>query len=68
MKYTLHCKSYIYKKELTEDTKRKLLLGDLLLSKVENGQWSEENLLSELDTFLTKDIDRKLFGLSEKSI
>ena len=60
-------KSSISKKERAEDTKRKLLLGDLLLSKVENGQWSQENLLSELDGFLTRDIDRKLFGLAEKA-
>ena len=59
-------KSTISKKERTEDTRRKILLGSLLMAKVENGQWSQENLLSELDGFLTRDIDRKLFGLAEK--
>ena len=60
-------KSSISKKERTEDTRRKILLGSLLMAKIENGQWSQENLLGELDGFLTRDIDRKLFGLSEKS-
>ena len=60
-------KSSISKKERAEDTRRKILLGSLLLAKVENGQWSQENLLGELDGFLTRDIDRKLFGLTEKA-
>jgi len=60
-------KSSISKKERTEDTRRKILLGSLLMAKIENGQWSQENLLSELDGFLTRDIDRKLFGLTEKT-
>ena len=59
-------KSSISKKERTEDTRRKILLGSLLMAKVENGQWSQENLMGELDGFLTRDIDRKLFGLPEK--
>jgi len=59
-------KSSISKKKRTEATKRKVLLGELLMSKVEKGQWSKENLLSELDGFLTKDSDRKLFGLEVK--
>ena len=59
-------KSTISKKERTEDTRRKILLGSLLMAKVENGQWSQENLMGELDGFLTRDIDRKLFGLPEK--
>ena len=59
-------KSSISKKERAEDTRRKILLGSLLLAKIENGQWSQENLLGELDGFLTRDIDRKLFGLAKK--
>ena len=60
-------KSTMSKKERAEDTRRKILLGSLLMAKVENGQWSQENLISELDGFLTRDIDRKLFGLAEKA-
>ena len=60
-------KSSISKKERAEDTRRKILLGSLLLAKIENGQWSQESLLGELDGFLTRDIDRKLFGLNERA-
>ena len=42
-------KSAISKKERTEDTRRKILLGSLLMAKIENGQWSQENLLGELE-------------------
>jgi len=59
-------KSSISKKKNTSATKRHVLLGKLLISKVEKGEWSKENLLSELNTFLTKDSDRKLFGLESK--
>lgn len=47
------------KKKRSDDTRRKILLGSVLLNHVTNEQW-----LPLLEKHLTKDADRALFGLS----
>ena len=52
------------KQKAKEDTERKIVAGELLLSLVDSGEWSRERFLSRLDTILTDSRKRELFGLS----
>ena len=52
------------RKERKEDTRRKILVGALLLARVEQGRFSEKELQGWLDEALTRADDRALFGLS----
>ena len=45
------------------DTRRKILAGALLLAKVESGDFDSRTFKRWLDKALTRDDDRKLFGL-----
>jgi hypothetical protein len=47
-----------------EDTRRKILIGALVMARVQQGRFSEGELKSWLDEALTRADDRKLFGLS----
>ena len=47
-----------------EDTRRKILVGAIVLAKVEHGEISEAQLHQWLSEFLTRPDDRALFGLS----
>jgi hypothetical protein len=55
-------------KESTEDrkrdTRRKIVLGAVLLEMVKSGDWSEEKLHNLLERKLTRPRDRELFGLT----
>ena len=44
-----------------EDTRRKIILGALIMEIMKKGELDEKKILKKLDSFLTKDIDRKLF-------
>ena len=46
-----------------EDTRRKILLGALLMEMMENSELDKNKIKKRLDSFLTRDIDRKLFDL-----
>ena len=46
-----------------EDTRRKILLGTLMMEMMKKGELDEKKILKRLDGFLTKDLDRKLFEL-----
>ncbi len=50
-----------------EDTRRKILLGTLVMEMMKKGELDEKKIRKRLDGFLTKDIDRKLFNLSVKN-
>lgn len=50
-------------KEKKEDTRRKILLGAYFLDKLRN-DGTLDTIKKELDSFLTRNSDRKLFGLS----
>jgi large subunit ribosomal protein L7/L12 len=45
------------------DTRRKVLLGALVLAMVEKGEWPQEKVDSALARFLTRPQDRALFHL-----
>lgn len=55
-------------KESTEDrkrdTRRKIVLGAVLLEMVKSGDWSKEKLHNLLERKLTRPRDRELFGLA----
>jgi hypothetical protein len=50
--------------ERKRDTRRKILIGGVVLSKVKRGEWSQEKLKTLLDNELKADRDRELFGFS----
>ena len=47
-----------------QDTRRKVLVGAVILARVERGEWPRDKLLALLDSHLTRADDRALFGLS----
>ena len=50
--------------ERKKDTRRKILLGALMMDMMKKGELDEKKILKRLDSFLTKDTDRKLFDFS----
>ena len=52
------------KRQRSADTRRKILVGAVILAKVERGEWPQERLRELLDPALTRVDDRALFGLS----
>ena len=50
-----------------EDTRRKILLGALMMEMMKKGELDEKKIMKRLDRFLSKDIDRQLFDLPAKS-
>ncbi len=54
-------------KKRKEETRRKILLGALVQHLIKTGYWSESEIYKQLDKFLGKPIDRKLFNLPEQS-
>lgn len=50
-----------------DDTRRKILLGALVMDLSEKGELDSELFLKKLDEFLTKDTDRNLFDLPFKT-
>ena len=53
--------------ERQKDTRKKILVGAVILTKVERGEWQKEDLWAILDASLTRDDDRALFGLSSSA-
>jgi len=47
-----------------EDTRRKILVGAIVLAKMERGEFEEEILMNWMDKLLSRDDDRRLFALS----
>ena len=54
------------KKKRKEDTKRKILIGGIVLKMLCTGEMPQDRLTQILDKHLTKDADRALFDLPEK--
>ena len=50
-----------------EDTRRKILLGALMMEMMKKRELDEKKIMKKLDGFLTLDIDRKLFDLPVKN-
>jgi len=55
------------KAERSRDTRRKVLVGAVILARVERGEWPREKLLALLDTALTRPDERALFDLPPQS-
>ena len=51
------------KKNRAEDTRRKILIGAMVLEQWKNNSESEAKTKQALDKFLTKESDRQLFNL-----
>ena len=51
------------KQKAKDDTERKIVAGELLLSLVESGEWPRERFLARLDATLTDNKRRELFDL-----
>ena len=52
------------KEERAKDTRRKILVGAVILAKVERGEWPKEKLLAMLDQTLIRKEDRDLFNIT----
>jgi hypothetical protein len=50
-----------------DDTRRRILVGAIVLAKIEQGQFDESQLRQWLDEALTRTDDRALFELATKS-
>lgn len=50
--------------ERKQDTRRKILIGALILEKMEKDEELKQKVTKELDQFLTRKTDRELFALS----
>ena len=60
----------VQQQQRRDDTRRKVLIGALILDhmqETESDKWPDGRLIDALDTFLTRDNDRELFGLSPKA-
>ena len=51
------------KRQRSDETRRKILVGAVILAKVEHGEWPKERLRELMDQALTRADDRALFGL-----
>ena len=49
--------------ERKRETRRKILVGSMVLGLVQRGEWPEERLKAALERFLEREQDRALFGL-----
>ena len=54
------------KQKRKEDTKRKVLVGSVVLKMLETGEMPQERMNQILDKHLTRDTDRALFGLQPR--
>ena len=59
-------KNKLSQAEHKKDTRRKILLGALMMDMMKKGELDEKKIMKRLDGFLTKEIDRKLFNLTLK--
>lgn len=50
-------------KKRQEETRRKILVGAVILTKVDKGEWPKDKLIAMMDNVLIRDDDRALFDL-----
>jgi hypothetical protein len=60
-------KSAESKKKRQEETRRKILIGSAILSRVKKGEWPEDRMLAMMNEYLNKERDRELFALGPVS-
>lgn len=56
-------KTLASKKTRAEETKKKILIGALIMEKMEEREITKMRILGDLDKFLTRNSDRALFDL-----
>uniref|UniRef100_UPI00201E2E87 hypothetical protein n=1 Tax=Escherichia coli TaxID=562 RepID=UPI00201E2E87 len=49
--------------ERKNETRGKVLVGAMILAKVNSSEWPEDRLMAAMDAYLERDHDRALFGL-----
>ena len=54
-------KNKLSQSERKQDTRRKILLGALMMDMMKKGDLDEKKIMKRLDGFLTRETDRKLF-------
>jgi hypothetical protein len=54
-------------RERREDTRRKILVGALVMTQVERGEYPRDRLYAALDQYLLRADDRALFGLADRN-
>ena len=59
----LRIKKRLAQKKRKDDTRRKILIGALMMDKIEKGKYTQERLNSAMNTFLSRKSDRELFSL-----
>lgn len=55
------------KAKRASDTRKKILVGAVVLAEVERGEWNESEFMAKMDKALSRDDDRALFGLPPKT-
>ena len=60
-------RALLSRRERAADTRRKILVGAIVLAKVEQGELDAGLLRGWLDAALTRDDDRRLFGLDVRA-
>ena len=58
-------RAVVQKLSRRQDTRRKVLVGAVILARVERGEWPRDKLLALLDSHLTRADDRALFDLPD---
>jgi len=53
------------KKKRADETRRKILLGAMMLDQMEKNEATKTSVMGKLDTFLIRPEDRALFGLPD---
>ena len=53
--------------ERKRETRRKILVGAMVLDQVQRGEWPEKRLKAAMDRFLEREQDRTLFELPKRS-
>ncbi len=59
-------KNKLSQAERKKDTRRKILLGALMMEMMKKRELDEKKIMKKLDGFLTRDTDRKLFDFPLK--
>ena len=52
--------------ERKNDTRRKILLGALMMDMMKKGELDEKKIMKKLDGFLSRNTDRQLFDFSDR--
>lgn len=61
-------RTLLSKRERAADTRRKILVGAIVLTKVDQGELDKKLLRRWLDRALTRKDDRELFGLRPRDV